>query len=49
MYFEKIPRENYINVQLFDKNINFCLLVVHDLTTDISFDAKKSQGIGKYL
>ena len=30
--------ENYINAELFDKNMNFCILVVHDLTNDISYD-----------
>ena len=32
--------ENYINGKLFDKNMTFCILVVHDLTNDISNDAK---------
>ena len=32
--------ENYINGKLFDKNMKFCILVVHDLTNDISYDAK---------
>ena len=32
--------ENYINGKLFDKNMKFCLLVVHDLSNDISYDAK---------
>ena len=32
--------ENYINGKLFDKNMKFCILVVYDLTNDISYDAK---------
>ena len=32
--------ENYINGKLFDKNMKFCILVVRDLTSDISYDAK---------
>ena len=32
--------ENYINGKLFDKNMKFCILVVHDLTNYISYDAK---------
>ena len=34
------PMENYINGKLFDKNMKFCILMVHDLTNDISYDAK---------
>ena len=34
------PMENYINGKLFDKNMKFCILVVYDLTYDISYDAK---------
>ena len=32
--------ENYINGELFDKNMKFCILVVQNLTNDISYDAK---------
>ena len=32
--------ENFINGKLFDKNMKFCILVVHDLSNDISYDAK---------
>ena len=32
--------ENYINDKLFDKAMKFCILVVHDLANDISYDAK---------
>ena len=35
-----LPMENYINGSLFDKNMKFCILVAHDLTNDISYDAK---------
>ena len=34
------PMENFINGKLFDKNMKFCILVVHDLTNDISYDGK---------
>ena len=30
----------YTNGELFDKSMKFCILVVHDLTNDISYDAK---------
>ena len=32
--------ENYVNRQLSDKSMNFGIMVVHDLTNDISYDAK---------
>ena len=32
--------ENYINGKLFDKNMKFCILVVNDLTNDMSYNAK---------
>ena len=32
--------ENYVNRQLSDKNMEFGIMVVHDLTNDISYDAK---------
>ena len=32
--------ENYVNRQLSDKNMKFCIVVVHDLTNDISYNAK---------
>ena len=31
------PMENYVGGKLFDKNMKFCILVVHDLTNDISY------------
>ena len=34
------PMENYINGKHFDKNMKFCILVVHDITNEISYDAK---------
>ena len=34
------PMENYINRKFFDKIMKFCILLVHDLTNDISYDAK---------
>ena len=41
--------ENYINGKLFDKNMNFCILVVHDLTNDISYDAKLNRSQNGYF
>ena len=35
--------ENYINGKLFDKSMKFCILVVHDLANDISYDGEKVQ------
>ena len=32
--------ENYVNRQLSDKSMKFGIMVVHDLTNDISYDAK---------
>ena len=32
--------ENYVNRQPFDKSMKFCIVVVHDLTNDISYNAK---------
>ena len=32
--------ENYVNRQLSDKSMKFCIVVVHDLTYDISYNAK---------
>ena len=32
--------ENYINCKILYKIMKFCILVVHDLTNDISYDAK---------
>ena len=32
--------ENYVNRPLYDKSMKFCILVVHDLTNDISYNAK---------
>ena len=32
--------ENYVNRQLFDKSMKFGIMVVHDLTNDISYNAK---------
>ena len=37
------PMENYINGKLFDKSMKFCILVVHDLANDISYDGEKVQ------
>ena len=34
------PMENYINCPLSDKRMKFCIVVVHDLTNDISYNAK---------
>ena len=41
--------ENYINGKLFDKNMKFCILVVHDLTNDISYDAKLNMSRNCYF
>ena len=32
--------ENYVNRPLSDKNMKFCIVVVYDLTNDISYNAK---------
>ena len=32
--------ENYVNRPLYDKSVKFCILVVHDLTNDISYNVK---------
>ena len=32
--------ENYVNCLLYDKSMKFCIVVVHDLTNDISYNAK---------
>ena len=32
--------ENYVNRPLSDKSMKFCIVVVHDLTNDISYNAK---------
>ena len=32
--------ENYVNRQLSDKSMKFCIVVFHDLTNDISYNAK---------
>ena len=41
--------ENYINGKLFDKNMKFCILVVYDLTKDISYDAKLNRSKNCYF
>ena len=41
--------ETYINGKLFDKNMKFCILVVHDLTNDISYDAKLNRSKNCYF
>ena len=41
--------ENYINGKLFDKNTKFCIFVVHDLTNDISYDAKLNRSKKLYF
>ena len=38
--YRKSQRKITSMVIFFDKNMKFCILVVHDLTNDISFDAK---------
>ena len=32
--------ENYVNRQLSDKSMKFGIMVLHDLTNDISYNAK---------
>ena len=32
--------ENYVNRQHSDKSMKFCIVVVHDLTNGISYNAK---------
>ena len=34
------PMEKYVNRPLSDKNMKFCIVVAHDLTNDISYNAK---------
>ena len=34
------PMENYVNRPLSDKSMKFGIMVVHDLTNDISYNAK---------
>ena len=34
------PMENHVNRPLSDKSMKFCIVVVHDLTNDISYNAK---------
>ena len=41
--------ENYINGNLFDKNMKFCVLVVHDLINGISYDAKLNRSKNCYF
>ena len=41
--------ENYINGKLFDKNMKFCILVDHDLTNGISYDAKLKRSKNCYF
>ena len=41
--------ENYINGKRFDKNMKFCILVVHNLTNDISYDAKLDRSKNCYF
>ena len=41
--------ENYINGKLFDKNMKFCILVDHDLTNGISYDAKLNRSKNCYF
>ena len=41
--------ENYINGKRFDKNMKFCILVVHDLTNEISYDAKPNRSKNCYF
>ena len=41
--------ENHINGKLFDKNMKFCILMVHDLTNDISYDAKLNRSKNCYF
>ena len=43
------PMENYTNIKLYDKNMKFCILVVHDLTNDIRYDAKLNRSKNCYF
>ena len=43
------PTENYINGKLFDKNMKFGILVVHDVTNDITYDAKLKRSKNFYF
>ena len=35
--------ENYVNRPLSDKSMKFCIVVVHDLTNDINYNAKPNR------
>ena len=41
--------KNYINGKIFDENMKFCILVIHDLTNDISYDAKLKRSKNCYF
>ena len=41
--------ENYISGKLFDKNLQFCVLVDHDLTNGISYEAKLNRSKNCYF
>ena len=43
------PIENNINGKFFDKNMKFCILVVRDLTNDITYDAKLNMSKNCYF
>ena len=44
-----IANGNYINGSLFDKNMKFCILVINDLTNDISYDVKLKKSKNCYF
>ena len=37
------PMENYTSRLVFDNSIKFCIVEVHDLTYDISYNAKRNR------
>ena len=41
--------ENYFNGKLFDKNMKFCILVDHDLTYGICYDANLNRSKNCYF
>ena len=41
--------ENYVNRPLSDRNMKFGIIVVHDLTSDISYNAKLNRSKMSYF
>ena len=43
------PMENYVNRQLSDKSMKFCIVVHHDLTNDFSHNSKQNMSQNRYF